>query len=76
MRPKLKEECEECKNLRSESIRRHSEYAAIRDELAMISKRDPKYSEKASDFKAATGRLREAHKREDAHKDCEHSSSN
>lgn len=76
MKPNLPQKCEECENLHSGYEARYSEYVALRDELAMASKGDAGYNEKARDFKAATGRLREARKRIHAHKDRQHSISN
>jgi hypothetical protein len=60
-------ECEEAIRLSAEWGMNMAEYHQSKDDLAMTSKRDPKYSQKLKEFRAAQGRVNDSRRRWFAH---------
>jgi hypothetical protein len=64
-----KNTCPKCATLRIERIARFTEYQEAKDALAMSRKGTAAYQQRKTDLRRAIGRLREANKQEDGHRE-------
>ena len=62
-------DCEECVRLEADRIAKFAEYLNAKDALTMTPKKDAAYFQRTRELKSAVGRLREAGKREDFHRE-------
>lgn len=69
MRMAQENTCPECGTFRAERIARFTEYLEAKDTFAIARKGTSAYQQGKTDLKRALGRLREANKREDYHRE-------
>jgi hypothetical protein len=62
-------DCAECLKLEADRIAKFAEYQNAKDALTMTPKKDVAYFQRNRELKRAIGRLREAGKREDFHRE-------